>query len=74
MQGKRYNYNKEKNKMLKRFFKFLEELFGGSLIGADGVDFYDEEEEQPQDEPLDCAGFYLSNTETNYGKSHFYRY
>jgi hypothetical protein len=63
--------------MLKRFFEFLEELFGGSLIGAEGVDFYqehEEQEEQWQDEPLDCTGFYLSNTETNYGKSHFHRY
>lgn len=65
--------------MLKRFFEFLEELFGGSLIGADGVDFYEEQEEpqqeqQPQDEPLDCTGFYLSNTQTNYGKSDFHGY
>lgn len=63
--------------MLKRFFEFLEELFGGSLIGADSVDVYQEQEEpeeQWQDEPLDCTGFYLSNTEPNYGKSHFHRY
>lgn len=57
--------------MLKRFLKFLEKLFGGSLIGADGVNFH---EEQPQAKPLDCTGFYLSDTQTNYGKSHFHRY
>lgn len=58
--------------MLKRFFKFSEELFGGSLIGADGVDYYEELGEPQQDEQLDCTGFYLSNPQTNYGKSHFY--
>lgn len=61
--------------MLKRFLKLLGELFGGdALIGADGLYLFKKHEEEPQDEPLDCTGFYLSNTQTNYGKSDFHRH
>ncbi len=64
--------------MFKKFLKLLKEFFDyDGLYSIDGLYFgggEQKEEEPPQDEPLDCTGFYLSNTETNYGKSHFHRY
>lgn len=66
--------------MLKIIFEILEALFddGDMLIGAEDLYLKGKKDTKKDadeyDNPLDCTGFYMSNTETNYGKSDFHRY
>lgn len=57
--------------MLKKIINLFKISFDCKyLFGTDDI----HSTKTKNDEPLDCKGFYLSNTETNYGKSRFQRY
>lgn len=69
---------KKLKQIIKNLIVKLKEFFDDDgLYSIDGLYFGDDvqkENDHEYDNPLDCRGFYMSNTEINYGKSDFYRY